>query len=104
FYTHSHHPNLHSFPHDALPICQTAPNRHKRDLATFATHHALHSGGEAGCDSMEGGMANMIAEAVAEKRRVFEGPPAIELRDVTKDRKSTRLNSSHVKISYAVFC
>jgi len=29
-------------------------------------------------------MANMIAEAVAEKRRVFEGPPAIELRDVTK--------------------
>src|SRR5207302_964405 len=25
-------------------------------------------------------------------------------RTVTKDRKSTRLNSSHVKISYAVFC
>src|SRR5690606_41081686 len=25
-------------------------------------------------------------------------------RDVTGDRKSTRLNSSHVKISYAVFC
>src|SRR5690606_41917735 len=23
---------------------------------------------------------------------------------ITKDRKSTRLNSSHVKISYAVFC
>jgi NitT/TauT family transport system ATP-binding protein len=29
-------------------------------------------------------MANMIAEAAAEKPRVFEGPPAIELRDVTK--------------------
>src|SRR5690606_41443480 len=25
-------------------------------------------------------------------------------RRVTRDRKSTRLNSSHVKISYAVFC
>src|SRR5690606_41574031 len=25
-------------------------------------------------------------------------------RNATKDRKSTRLNSSHVKISYAVFC
>src|SRR5690606_40505344 len=25
-------------------------------------------------------------------------------RDITGDRKSTRLNSSHVKISYAVFC
>src|SRR5690606_41712578 len=28
---------------------------------------------------------------------------AVPLR-ATKDRKSTRLNSSHVKISYAVFC
>src|SRR5690606_39984607 len=27
-----------------------------------------------------------------------------ELRDDPEDRKSTRLNSSHVKISYAVFC
>src|SRR5690606_33654022 len=27
-----------------------------------------------------------------------------EMRDELKDRKSTRLNSSHVKISYAVFC
>src|SRR3712207_8903489 len=26
------------------------------------------------------------------------------LRDVLKDRKSTRLNSSHANISYAVFC
>src|SRR5436309_11369843 len=26
------------------------------------------------------------------------------LQDSAKDRKSTRLNSSHVKISYAVFC
>src|SRR5690606_41480552 len=25
-------------------------------------------------------------------------------RNITRDRKSTRLNSSHVKISYAVFC
>src|SRR5690606_41867529 len=27
-----------------------------------------------------------------------------EIQSVAKDRKSTRLNSSHVKISYAVFC
>src|SRR5690606_40523807 len=33
---------------------------------------------------------------------VSEGEPASE--DVMEDRKSTRLNSSHVKISYAVFC
>src|SRR5690606_39752083 len=29
---------------------------------------------------------------------------AVQLRPVVLDRKSTRLNSSHVKISYAVFC
>src|SRR5690606_41014525 len=29
---------------------------------------------------------------------------AAESLDVSGDRKSTRLNSSHVKISYAVFC
>src|SRR5690606_42017739 len=27
-----------------------------------------------------------------------------EFENVSRDRKSTRLNSSHVKISYAVFC
>src|SRR5690606_40674676 len=32
------------------------------------------------------------------------GTPAVEGREVQRDRKSTRLNSSHVKISYAVFC
>src|SRR5690606_41380652 len=30
--------------------------------------------------------------------------PLVKERDVRRDRKSTRLNSSHVKISYAVFC
>src|SRR5439155_8025606 len=47
-------------------------------------------------------------------RRVFDDIVAVELRaiagvtiplvDPTTDRKSTRLNSSHVAISYAVFC
>src|SRR5690606_1026404 len=35
--------------------------------------------------------------------KTFEGP-ITALGHVGKDRKSTRLNSSHVKISYAVFC
>src|SRR5690606_40812303 len=30
--------------------------------------------------------------------------PVIAAEDLEEDRKSTRLNSSHVKISYAVFC
>src|SRR3989442_3181405 len=45
--------------------------------------------------------------------RVAEGPALAEvpvradrehLRHLLRDRKSTRLNSSHVRISYAVFC
>src|SRR5690606_41906445 len=31
-------------------------------------------------------------------------PQSLRIIDDTPDRKSTRLNSSHVKISYAVFC
>src|SRR3712207_8783526 len=34
---------------------------------------------------------------------LFEHPAKVELRAV-EDRKSTRLNSSHANISYAVFC
>src|SRR5690606_41975599 len=34
----------------------------------------------------------------------FGFPDILGLVVVTEDRKSTRLNSSHVKISYAVFC
>src|SRR5690606_40693602 len=36
-------------------------------------------------------------------RTAFDGPSALRIADEL-DRKSTRLNSSHVKISYAVFC
>src|SRR2546426_9059022 len=33
-----------------------------------------------------------------------EEPPAGPVRELARDRKSTRLNSSHLVISYAVFC
>src|SRR5690606_41179862 len=33
-----------------------------------------------------------------------ENPPLFIFREIHLDRKSTRLNSSHVKTSYAVFC
>src|SRR2546429_5977789 len=36
--------------------------------------------------------------------RVFDGEHVFEHRSVLLDRKSTRLNSSHGYISYAVFC
>src|SRR5690606_40149712 len=47
---------------------------------------------------------------VAEVRHAARGPVEVGEREVDlglvrdRERKSTRLNSSHVKISYAVFC
>src|SRR5690606_40671700 len=38
------------------------------------------------------------------RRRIHETETTTMVRFGGKDRKSTRLNSSHVKISYAVFC
>src|SRR5690606_41022570 len=40
-----------------------------------------------------------LTDTDAEILRTF-----VNLRELVLDRKSTRLNSSHVKISYAVFC
>src|SRR2546430_7301633 len=39
-----------------------------------------------------------------EKIRVGLGQPQVTERIFSSDRKSTRLNSSHSQISYAVFC
>src|SRR5690606_35278607 len=47
--------------------------------------------------------AGAVAALIAQMAPLSENPPA-EAAAGTGDRKSTRLNSSHVKISYAVFC
>src|SRR5690625_5678488 len=48
------------------------------------------------------------AEPVSATTMEYVSPPSIDARTRSafcgKDRKSTRLNSSHVAISYAVFC
>src|SRR5437870_7733320 len=71
-----HHPHLHSFP-----------TRRSSDLyrGGFARHRAAS------------GRGRYRGHGGAELR------PGPELRRAV-DRKSTRLNSSHVAISYAVFC
>src|SRR5690606_22364721 len=40
----------------------------------------------------------------ADRAILIDGDADLSSRATAKDRKSTRLNSSHVKISYAVFC
>src|SRR5690606_41658182 len=84
--------------HDALPISDqgvhTVPRlRRARNRARLAQRQTL---GERGLSAAEvGGQA-------VERCRV---PPLAARRgQLKRDRKSTRLNSSHVKISYAVFC
>src|SRR3989442_9409380 len=45
-----------------------------------------------------------VARSGLEDRVHFLGAVGQEDDTLTQDRKSTRLNSSHVRISYAVFC
>src|SRR5207249_7695400 len=65
--------------HDALPICFDAP----RHLQRVGPGEFLDDEEEAGA---------VVDDRVPDHRLMIE------------DRKSTRLNSSHVSISYAVFC
>src|SRR5690606_40298403 len=64
--------------HDALPIYESRP-------LTRTSHSPSVSGGSSQPPSTNGKHPSQRSSA-------------------TGDRKSTRLNSSHVKISYAVFC
>src|SRR3712207_7528543 len=45
-----------------------------------------------------------IGERVRQRRSAVGRAEQPAVRDVGRDRKSTRLNSSHANISYAVFC
>src|SRR5690606_40575892 len=89
--------------HDALPICC------KHDLEQYCSNGFTgtynspdhHLGGRT-----FGGYAEKI---VVDENFVLNVPSNLNLAAVAPllcagDRKSTRLNSSHVKISYAVFC
>src|SRR5206468_11763015 len=83
--------------HDALPICPRASSRR------LAAQRRLE-------DAVDAEDAPDASEGEAEERQREQRPDPVPLpghveraeRDV--DRKSTRLNSSHDQISYAVFC
>src|SRR3712207_8752650 len=45
-----------------------------------------------------------VRATTAIRSSALKGPPAVRLPLRVRDRKSTRLNSSHANISYAVFC
>src|SRR5690606_41336770 len=88
------------------------PTRRSSDLNQIVGH--LRIGHATDIEIDDPGIAGANAEADAENiRHVQRGAELDRLageirrgqhRVVVQDRKSTRLNSSHVKISYAVFC
>src|SRR5437868_8879539 len=49
-------------------------------------------------------MLGRILQKIKRKIRLYFEPRPESLLKIQTDRKSTRLNSSHVSISYAVFC
>src|SRR3989442_11508166 len=71
--------------HDALPIC-LGENRRGRRAVTGDV----------------GGLGGDFLQHLC--AHVLVGVLELDLKDPYEDRKSTRLNSSHVRISYAVFC
>src|SRR5207253_8754484 len=84
FHTYGDHRDLHSFLHDALPIClqsETTDNPLRFKTTSPETSRSTSA----------------FALGGSRTPRHLDCVP-------TLDRKSTRLNSSHVAISYAVFC
>src|SRR5690606_41386095 len=79
--------------HDALPILRLYVDKNRISPYAMSVYVALK---EKGLDFQE---IVIDLEQRQQKSAAYQAicPSA-------KDRKSTRLNSSHVKISYAVFC
>src|SRR3712207_7295300 len=82
--------------HAALPICVTAVELVRAVVAGQAV------GAVVAVQAIGVGSRGEDVRAVAARQAVRPGA-AVE-RVVAVDRKSTRLNSSHANISYAVFC
>src|SRR5437868_12156334 len=79
--------------HDALPILMDKVDAFAPDLILISAGFDAHrrdpvSGGSQSLEEVDFAWATRAIADVANRR----------------DRKSTRLNSSHVSISYAVFC
>src|SRR5207253_8149664 len=100
------HRNLTTLPTPTLPLFFFHCPRHHRDLHSFPTRrssdlccasairYSVRSGRWMSATSSPSGCRPSRRSSSARVRRV----------SAVRDRKSTRLNFSHVAISYAVFC
>src|SRR5207253_11218579 len=88
--------------HDALPICPGAAGHLEPHLVTAAHVVFLVVGPGAGAYEVDRVPLGLEERPDGPARAVVVQLDRDRLRP--QDRKSTRLNSSHVAISYAVFC
>src|SRR3712207_8894009 len=85
------------FPYTTLFRSPRALQRQGMIRPPEAVHVLVPRGGQVGVANGEETHAALIPKPTGNCRPPREGPPR-------PDRKSTRLNSSHANISYAVFC
>src|SRR5215475_975318 len=71
-------------------------------IARAVMHRVVERALEQGADRVAA--VDVLAADRARPEAVHRKGADVALADAQADRKSTRLNSSHVKISYAVFC
>src|SRR5699024_12237385 len=88
--------------HDALPISELGFD----DMAAEDPSHEVDRLGAAvGEEDPVDGNADRVGERPGRLRGIGIAAHRVEITPQDRgDRKSTRLNSSHVSISYAVFC
>src|SRR5437660_7173255 len=70
---------------------------------SYGAHRDLHSFPTRRSSDLKAAMAQRRRRGRVRSSAVIHASPEVG-RSMDKDRKSTRLNSSHVAISYAVFC
>src|SRR5699024_11346037 len=88
--------------HDALPISLRAAVLHPGLPEALSGSSARCAGESRPSAPLTLGVRRGVRDQAHQLRAIRAGRPLSE--SASRDRKSTRLNSSHVSISYAVFC
>src|SRR5256885_10783362 len=89
--------------HDALPISNTDVARALGEPSALVRFWRIRPAGDGVCPLSVAASHAPVGSARLTSQLTETGVVGESL-DKTQDRKSTRLNSSHLVISYAVFC